>query len=75
MAEVDTGVVITDATSGDHPIVYVNRAMERMSGYTAEEMLGRNPRFLQGKDHDQPELDKIRIALTEGTAATALIRN
>ncbi len=42
------GVVITDATLPDNPIVYVNPAFELMTGFSAEEAVGRNCRFLQG---------------------------
>ena len=40
------GVMITDASAPDDPIVYVNRAFEEITGYATEEVLGRNPRFL-----------------------------
>src|SRR4051794_25202217 len=51
-----SGIVITDATLAEHPIVYVNPAFERMTGFSAEEVLGKNCRFLQGEDRDQPHL-------------------
>ena len=73
-ASVD-GIVISDATQPDLPVVYCNSAFEQMTGYHKEEVLGRNCRFLQGKEHDQPALDDIRKALREGCAATALLRN
>ena len=56
------GVVITDATAPDGPIVYVNRAFERITGYSSEEAIGRNPRFLRAGDHDQPALDELGAA-------------
>ncbi len=49
-----TGTVIVDALDKDQPIIYVNPAFERLSGYTAAEVLGHNCRFLQGQDQDQP---------------------
>ena len=57
------GVVITDATHPELPIVYVNPAFERMTGFSAEEAVGRNCRFLQGEDRHQPALDELRAAL------------
>nr|AML78645.1 putative LOV domain-containing protein [Miconia bicolor] len=41
------GVVVTDALEPDHPIIYVNSVFECATGYRAEEVLGRNCRFLQ----------------------------
>ncbi|XP_057533732.1 adagio protein 1-like [Amaranthus tricolor] len=41
------GFVVTDALEADHPIIYVNTVFEMVSGYRAEEVLGRNCRFLQ----------------------------
>ncbi|MFP3360174.1 PAS domain-containing protein, partial [Planococcus sp. SIMBA_143] len=47
---VDTGVVITDPELPDNPIVYANEGFEKLTGYTSEEILGFNCRFLQGED-------------------------
>lgn len=61
-------VCITDAEL-DAPgprIVYVNPAFERMTGYAAAEVLGRDPRFLQGPDTDRRVLDRLRTDLEAG---------
>ncbi len=57
------GIIITDAAQPDNPIVYVNPAFERLTGYTFEEATGRNCRFLQGAETDPQALDKIREAI------------
>nr|AML77451.1 putative LOV domain-containing protein [Brodiaea sierrae] len=41
------GLAVTDAIEPDHPIIYVNEGFEKATGYRAEEVLGRNCRFLQ----------------------------
>lgn len=69
------GIVIADATKPDLPIIYINPAFERITGYTAEEIVGRNCRFLQGKDRDQPALDELRAALREGKSCTVILSN
>jgi len=69
------GVVITDATLPDNPIVYVNPAFELMTGFSAEEAVGRNCRFLQGLDTDQPALDELRVALRESCECQVVLRN
>ncbi len=72
---VNAGVVISDALQPDMPIVYVNPEFERMSGYRAEEILGKNCRFLQGGQRDQPALQPIRDAIRAGTSGYAVLRN
>lgn len=72
---VATGLTVCDLTLPDMPLVYVNPAFERMTGYTSREVLGRNCRFLQGPDRDQPGLADIRKALHEGAAITTVLRN
>ncbi|GGK44007.1 hypothetical protein GCM10008955_42200 [Deinococcus malanensis] len=69
------GVVITDATKGDHPVVYANPAFERLTGYSQDEILGRNCRFLQGQDKQQLALDQVRQALHQGESVTVTLRN
>ena len=71
----ENGVLITDALTPDHPIVFVNGAFERITGYPAEEALGRNCRFLQGPDRDQSAREQIRHALSEGRESRSLLRN
>jgi PAS domain S-box-containing protein len=46
------GVTLSDPDLPDSPIVYANKAFEDISGYSQEEILGRNCRFLQGDDRD-----------------------
>ena len=69
------GVVICDAQQPDSPITYINPAFTRMTGYEPEEILGRNGRFLQGAEPDQAELQRVRVALRDGQAVHALLRN
>lgn len=69
------GVTLSDPDQPDCPLVYVNRVFQEMSGYSQDEMIGRNCRFLQGADHDQPELDTLRAAIREHQACTVTLRN
>src|SRR3712207_2961454 len=68
-------ISITDPNQPDGPLVYVNPAFERTTGYAAEEVLGRNCRFLQGEDRDQPVLEKLRAAIREERHCTVVLRN
>lgn len=69
------GVVICEAAFGNWPVTYVNPAMQQLTGYSADAILGRNLRFLQADDHEQEGLARIRAALREGTACQTTLRN
>lgn len=69
------GVTLSDPDLPDNPIVYANEVFERMTGYSQDEIVGRNCRFLQGEDHDQPELAEIRAALAEQRPVEVTLRN
>ena len=68
-------ILIVDAQASDLPVVHVNRAFERISGYRPDEVIGRNCRFLQRDDRDQPDVDRLRQAIAAGTEASVLLRN
>ncbi|SIS41395.1 EAL domain-containing protein [Neptunomonas antarctica] len=70
----EDGVVISSA-QGDWPIIYANPAIEQMTGYCQEELLGRNCRFLQNNDRNQPPLGIIRNALEKGHSCSVELRN
>jgi len=69
------GITIADARLPDNPLIYANPGFSRLTGYSVEESIGRNCRFLQGRDREQPELDRLRRALREKQACTVLLRN
>jgi PAS domain S-box-containing protein len=69
------GIIIADATQPDLPVVYVNRAFEKITGYSAQEVLGKNCRFLEGTDRDQKGLQEVRRALKEQRDCRVLLRN
>lgn len=69
------GIMITSSMQLDHPITYVNRAFEIMTGYSAAEVIGKNARFLVRDDLAQPQLVEIRLALRERREAHTVLRN
>ncbi|MGU3542297.1 PAS domain S-box protein [Methylobacterium sp. A52T] len=56
-------MIVTDPNLPDNPIVFANRAFLELSGYAAEELVGRNCRFLQGPETDPAHVDRIREAV------------
>ena len=71
----DVAVCIADARVEDMPLVWVNDAFTRTTGYRPDQALGRNCRFLQGDLPPQPQVDQVRAALTTASRATVVLRN
>ncbi len=69
------GAALSDLRLPDQPLVYVNPAFERMTGYVGAQVYGRNCRFLQGVEHDQPEVARIREAIAAHRTLTVRLRN
>ena len=75
LANVSNGVTIADASAPDLPLLYVNPAFERITGYSAEQAIGRNARFLHCDDSSQSGLNAIREALAKGQSVTVKLHN
>lgn len=75
LASSSNGIVIVDMRLPDQPIIYTNTSFEKMTGYAAAESLGRNCRFLQAAERDQPQLAEIRQALHERRECRVTVRN
>jgi PAS domain S-box-containing protein len=69
------GIVIAEQEGDDNVLIYVNPAFERMTGYSAEEILYQDCRFLQAGDRTQPGLVELREAIAEGRASRQVLRN
>jgi PAS domain S-box-containing protein len=59
-------MVVTAGRDRDYAILFVNAAFEALTGYSREEVVGRNPRFLQGPGTDPQAIANLRRALAEG---------
>ncbi|MDM9385780.1 EAL domain-containing protein [Chlorogloeopsis sp. ULAP01] len=69
------GIILTDANQPDNPVIYVNPAFEKMTGYCACEVIGRNCRFLQGNERDQAAVEELRTAIQEQRECHVILRN
>jgi len=69
------GVTLADPDLEDAPIVYANKAFERLTGYSQAEIVGKNCRFLQGDDRDQPARYQIAEAMKNHDSVEVTLRN
>jgi PAS domain S-box-containing protein len=67
--------VITDPSLPDNPIVFVSDDFLKVTGYTREQILGRNCRFLQGTDTSKEKVETIRKALQNGEDVSVTLLN
>jgi PAS domain S-box-containing protein len=75
---IDSIVIVTETEPFDEPglrILYVNPAFERITGYTADEALGRSPRFLGSPENPKAEIQRIEAALRGRKPVTAELIN
>ena len=72
---VNLGVVITDPSLPDNPIIYASPGFERLTGYASSEILGRNCRFLQGRETDPEAVALIRTAILFAEPCMIELRN
>ncbi|MEI6544760.1 MAG: PAS domain-containing protein [Methylococcales bacterium] len=69
------GVTLADPDLEDAPIIYANKAFERLTGYGQEDIIGLNCRFLQGNDRDQPGRYIIAEAMKKHESVEVTLRN
>ena len=75
VTNLQTSVVITDPNLPDNPIIFINPAFTAMTGYPAEEVVGRNCRFLQGPESDPATVREMREAIAERRPFTGVVCN
>jgi two-component system sensor histidine kinase/response regulator len=70
-----TGIVLTDVTLPDNPIIFANEAFYAMTQLSPEEIIGKNCRFLQASDTKQTAIDTMRDAISRGEKCQVVLRN
>ena len=73
--EVEMSVVFSDPSVPDNPMIFVSDEFEDQTGYTPEEAIGRNCRFLQGPETSPHAIEAIRQGLKAETRFTIDILN
>jgi PAS domain S-box-containing protein len=69
------GVTLADPDLEDCPIIYANKAFERLTGYGQQDIIGLNCRFLQGVDRDQEARFKIKEGMKTNEVIEVTLRN
>ena len=75
MEEAPIGISLSDPSLTDYPLVYVNETWKEVTGYEAPEVLGRNPRLLQGPETDPETVNKLSEAIAAEEPVNLEIRN
>ncbi|MDP3010403.1 MAG: PAS domain-containing protein [Methylococcales bacterium] len=69
------GITLSDPDLEDMPIIYANKAFEDLTGYSQDEIIGHNCRFLQGEDREQDARYQIAEALKKSEPVDVTLRN
>ena len=69
------GLCLTDPNQPDNPLVYVNEGYQEMTGYDADEVLGKNPRHLQGPETEPEPNERMREAVANTEPCAVEITN
>ena len=69
------GVVVAEQEGEDNILIYVNRAFETLTGYSSDDILYQDCRFLQSGDRDQASLQLIREAIIRKEPTRQILRN
>jgi len=69
------GIVIAEQEGEDNILIYVNKAFEALTGYSSDDILYQDCRFLQAGDRDQIGLQLVREAIASGQPTRQVLRN
>ncbi|WP_285165116.1 PAS domain S-box protein [Shewanella goraebulensis] len=72
---IKTGIVVVDIQLPGQPIIFINKAFSTITGFSAEEVLGKNCRFLQGPNTEKDLIKHLSHAIHKGKACDVVITN
>jgi len=68
-------MIVTDPNQDDNPIIFCNAAFQKLTGYSNDELIGRNCRLLQGPETSRETVSRIRDAIAAGQDLSVDILN
>lgn len=69
------GIVVAEKEGNDTILIYVNPAFESLTGYSADEILYQDCRFLQGEDTGQDAIHEVREAIESNQPVRTILKN
>lgn len=75
IAATSCGVVVTDATTPNHPILHVNQGFQTLTGYADHEVIGQTMALLTGVDTERGSIEKLAMAVQDGRACRVCLRH
>ncbi|CAN8142801.1 Signal transduction histidine kinase [uncultured Thiomicrorhabdus sp.] len=69
------GIVVAEKEGNDTILIYVNPAFERLTGYSSDEILYQDCRFLQGEDTEQQSIKDVRAAIETSQPVRTILKN
>ncbi|WP_122571383.1 PAS domain-containing protein [Pseudomonas viridiflava] len=69
------GIVVAEQEGDDNILIYANKGFAALTGYSVEEVLYQDCRFLQATDRQQQALEAIQKAIRSGQACRQILRN
>lgn len=75
MDRAPVGITVADMRPPDEPLIHANKAFERLTGYSVEETVGRNCRFLQSEESDEEAVASMRAAIENDDSTAVELRN
>lgn len=75
ISQIKDSVILTSNNDKDNQILFVNEAFCNLYGYSENEVIGKNPRFLHAEDREQDNLTLIRNHLVEQKPISTILKN
>ena len=73
--QMEDGVLIVDAKAENKPIIFANKSFYKITGYDAEDIMGKSPRFLIGPGTNSAVVNSIRNCIAGKKTGSTTVLN